>query len=524
MKHKHICTLTAALSVAVSSYAQSIYDAERMATSDLNGTARFVSMGGAMSALGADISTMSTNPAGIGLLRRSEVSVSVSAITQLDGVAFDNHGKTSISFDQAGFVYSSKLYSEAVPFLNLGFNYRKLRNFRNLINGATNVEQLTGGSQHASMTWAWAEDGAFWANRSKDAFSETTAYGILTPAAYLGYRVGLIAHDPASTPKNNAFLTQNAYDHTYNQWTTGGISQYDANISTTINDRVFLGLTFSAYDVRRTSYAAYLENYIFNSGEGQFHYRNEEVVSGHGYNIKLGAIVRPIASSPLRFGVSITTPTWYDITASRVASIANYKDQRDVQAWHKTTHTIDFYFRTPWKFNLSVGSTIDDYLAFGVEYEYSNLQANHYSYTGEVYDVNEPDLALNSTMDTYLQGQSTWRLGAELKVTPQLAIRGGYNHVTAPIKETAFLDQEINSYSINHITNPAYINLGAINRYTCGVGYRGKNFYADLSYQHQVQSGMLYSFYAQDQGSNVLPGNKIKLDKSQVMLTLGVRF
>ena len=37
--------------------AQSIYDATKIASKDLNGTARFVGMGGAMSALGGDIST-----------------------------------------------------------------------------------------------------------------------------------------------------------------------------------------------------------------------------------------------------------------------------------------------------------------------------------------------------------------------------------------------------------------------------------------------------------------------------------
>jgi len=47
--------------------AQTAYDAVRYAGDELNGTARFVGMGGAMGALGADISTIGTNPAGIGL-------------------------------------------------------------------------------------------------------------------------------------------------------------------------------------------------------------------------------------------------------------------------------------------------------------------------------------------------------------------------------------------------------------------------------------------------------------------------
>ena len=52
---------------AVPVSAQTVYDAANIANKDLNGTARFVSMGGAMGALGGDISTIATNPAGIGI-------------------------------------------------------------------------------------------------------------------------------------------------------------------------------------------------------------------------------------------------------------------------------------------------------------------------------------------------------------------------------------------------------------------------------------------------------------------------
>ena len=49
--------------------AQTSYEAASLLESDLSGTARYVGMGGAMSALGADMSTMSTNPAGTALYR-----------------------------------------------------------------------------------------------------------------------------------------------------------------------------------------------------------------------------------------------------------------------------------------------------------------------------------------------------------------------------------------------------------------------------------------------------------------------
>ena len=56
--------------------AQTVYDAAKITNKDLNGTARFVGMGGAMGALGGDISTIGTNPAGIGIYRSNDAMVS----------------------------------------------------------------------------------------------------------------------------------------------------------------------------------------------------------------------------------------------------------------------------------------------------------------------------------------------------------------------------------------------------------------------------------------------------------------
>ena len=80
MKTKYL--FIAASLLALPAVAQETYQNAIIAGQDLNGTARYVGMGGAMEALGADISTMSTNPAGIALLRHSLVNVSGGLVTQ----------------------------------------------------------------------------------------------------------------------------------------------------------------------------------------------------------------------------------------------------------------------------------------------------------------------------------------------------------------------------------------------------------------------------------------------------------
>ena len=66
MKTQTISILLLALA-ALPAMAQETYQDTKLVENELNGTARYVGMGGAMEALGADISTISTNPAGIGL-------------------------------------------------------------------------------------------------------------------------------------------------------------------------------------------------------------------------------------------------------------------------------------------------------------------------------------------------------------------------------------------------------------------------------------------------------------------------
>ncbi|MDA3853446.1 MAG: hypothetical protein PF444_04305, partial [Bacteroidales bacterium] len=52
--------------------AQTAFDALSFSREVSGGTARYMSMGGAFSALGGDFSTLSVNPAGIGIYRSNE--------------------------------------------------------------------------------------------------------------------------------------------------------------------------------------------------------------------------------------------------------------------------------------------------------------------------------------------------------------------------------------------------------------------------------------------------------------------
>ena len=113
MKKKYVVAAALALFVASAS-AQDIYKVGLLTSTDLNGDARYVGMGGAMSALGANISAMSTNPASTAQYRRNDFSITGGVLTtsgKADDFNFFGQNKTRGSLDQAGFVYSLPLQS-----------------------------------------------------------------------------------------------------------------------------------------------------------------------------------------------------------------------------------------------------------------------------------------------------------------------------------------------------------------------------------------------------------------------------
>lgn len=101
--------LTAAILGSMPLAAQETYENAKLTGEDLNGTARYVGMGGAMDALGADLSTISSNPAGIGLFRHSAINVSGGLLFQNSVPSYAHGDKTHASFDQAGFVWTQHM-------------------------------------------------------------------------------------------------------------------------------------------------------------------------------------------------------------------------------------------------------------------------------------------------------------------------------------------------------------------------------------------------------------------------------
>lgn len=538
----------AMLGTAVS--AQETYDNAQLATKDLNGTARYVGMGGAMEALGADLSTIGTNPAGIGMFRRSMVAGSFGFNSQQDAKSFGNANKTNMSFDQAGFVYSMR--SGRHSMLNFGFNYTKSKNFDQILTAAG---RLNNASQNKLSAMKNANGVYTLQDKNNGLVSNSGAY---SQVDYL-YSNVLFNHykEPAeneSADPTNAHLNNNGvivYDNTglpvyynatgydFGRSTTGYIGQYDFNVSGNSNDRFYWGFTVGIYDVHYNGSSLYSESLVDgNTAIGDVAMNDERKITGTGFDVKAGLIFRPAEESPFRIGLYVHTPTWYDLTTRNYTVLNNNTNEAYGSTERgKSSESYDFKFYTPWRFGVSLGHTVGNYLALGATYEYADYTTNdirvndggEVDYWGNYYETSSRDEAMKQNIKNSLKGVHTVKLGMEFKPEKNFAVRLGYNYQSAMYNKNGFKDGSLESYGTYYASTTDYTNWKDTHRFTAGVGYNYGKFSFDLAYQYSQTNGDFYPFMSYVDNSepkfdNVCDAVKVSNKRNQLLFTVGYKF
>ena len=254
-----------AMAVVLPAAAQDTYESARLLGGDLNGTARYVGMGGAMEALGADISTTGTNPAGIGLFRHSTMSASLGLVSQADAKEFDGRSTTNVSFDQAGFVYTMRM--DRTSFLNFAFNYHKSRNFNQILSVA---DQAVYDAASNLITAEKDLQGYYSIGMSTDGYllgykSPTSSQQTLN-FSQLDYLNANVLSDEAE-PEDYVLYGMAADAYNFDRAHRGWINDFDFTLSGNSNDRIYWGLTVGIHDVRYKGYSEYTEGLRFLNGD-----------------------------------------------------------------------------------------------------------------------------------------------------------------------------------------------------------------------------------------------------------------
>ena len=541
MKKKYIYHIAVLLTgVAVNGYSQDTYETARLLNNDLNGTARYVGMGGALEALGADISTTGTNPAGIGLFRHSTVSTSIGMVAQNDAQSFDGLSKVNASFDQLGFVYS--VQTGNTSFFNMALNYHKSRNFDQILSVANS---LNGNSlnkiTYLKNTLGDVTNGGYYLDKNdKGDFigweDKTSDYRACTFSQLDYLNANAVLYDP----NTKSFYYSDANAFNFNRAHRGSINNFDINISGNIDDRLYLGLTAGIHQVNYQGYTEYAENIVdLNSKSvGTISYTDERKIEGSGFDLKLGAIVRPFEESAFRAGVYLATPTWYELKTSNHTEINNKANGNNYHGKNGPGYDeYEFKMSTPWMFGVSVGHTFGKSLAVGASYEYtdnSSTDVREYTtYNSYGTQDSKSDRVMNGHIAKSLNGVSTLKAGAEWKPMPSFAVRLGYNYVSPMFKTDATRTTQLDSYGVMYASTADYTNWKDTHRVTAGLGFRTGHVNIDVAYQYAVTDGDFYPFQSKltyHNGQNIAENTQfstptsVSFKRNQLLFTLGYTF
>ena len=212
-----------------------------------------------------------------------------------------------------------------------------------------------------------------------------------------------------------------------------------------------------------------------------------------GYEVKLGAVIRPIESSPFRFGLYINSPIFYDLrSVNKTGLRLNGQYFADENPRHDE---LKYEFRTPWKFGVSLGHTIGTNLALGATYARIKRGEGYDWYYDTYYTKTDRDKEMNDHIKQTLKGVHTVKVGAEFKPMPIMSLRLGYNFVSPMYKQDAYRGVDVWSLGNYYSSETDYVNWKATHRITAGVGFTFDHFKVDMAYQYQkVLLTLGYSF------------------------------
>lgn len=500
--------------------AQGEMDAYKMSQTDMLGTARSVGMGGAVGAMGGDLTAVSVNPAGIGYFSSSQVATTLNfQNVNTESVMTGNtlkEGKFKTNFNNLGFVGVFKMQdNDVIPSLNFGFSFNRLKNFDRVYKSAGDgINSIGEYAAYIASSYKSISKPDYELDVSD--YREYYPFDYYDPLTVLGYNAGLfnqIGESSNYSSNTNGYLN---YNELFVK-ESGYVDSYDFNFGTNIANVVSLGMTVSVTDIKYKKYAMYSEATDHNS-DG-FALENFLTSEGTGVQVALGIIAQPIPQ--LRLGLAYHTPTWYDMTDIYNAHIdynlqgiggakGSIDTREDYNGYLMGNSYFDYKFRSPDKLTLSAIGMFGPVL-LSVDYDWINYSNNMRLKEGDM-DVQ------GDVIKEDFNGASALRIGSEISFTKQFTGRVGYSWKQSPInKKVVSGEHEVMTVG----TDNHYVLDKDTHHITWGLGYRfSKSFFADLAFVYKTQKGDMYMFDTESRSDRA----DLKTNTFQGMLTLGYRF
>ena len=499
-------------------FGQTARDAFRI--SDYNyafGTARSSAMAGAFTSLGADMASMNINPAGLGMYRSSEISITPNVfISSTTNNAYTNGMRLSDTNDKTRFGIANvggvatflQSPNSALKNFSLAFSYNKLADFRG-------VSYSRGASQETSMGDLFAlqlsgiPSGSLKtpaeADRIYDPFFNTDNGNPYYWGAIMAYQTFLL-NNPQGGPDTryvfDALAVGDRVLPSQKKYTSGNVEEYSIAAGFNIQNVVYFGVSvgIQSFYYKETSRYEEVADAEDVGDLKWFQYNQRLHLSGSGANFKFGVTAQPVEG--LRVGVAVHTPTYTNVDEEYRAEMrAAYKSEAEA-AYSDTPYLLNSYdLNTPTRFLAGVSYTFWGRGILSVDYErtwYNKMKGK-----GDALDY------LNDDIDYLYKATNAVRVGAEYMVIPAVAVRAGY------------------AYRSNVYRDENYKDYGKMQHVTAGLGYRGRAFFADLAYVYMNRKQEPYRYFAETFPEGVVAGQTEVYPKEKthnILLTLGVKF
>jgi hypothetical protein len=488
-----ILSILAGLTLTAAIQAQTVDDALRYSQVFYSGTARFMSMGGAFTALGGDMSSLSQNPAGIGVFRSSELSLSpqMNYINTTAGF----HGATTdyiynFNLSQAGFVSNIRSGgSDGLLNLNFGYTFNKTNNLHQ-------TAMIQGVSNSSSIADYWAGS------------NYNTNFHDLTGPAGIAFDTWIIDTITGSGGSAYGTVFNNYGDNINSKYgqtikriinNDGFIGEHAISFGGSYADKVYFGATLGISELRYTSQFQHTESadYPLDTKLKDFTYLDYYEDKGTGYSFKMGVIYKPVEA--LRLGLAFHSPTWYHIDEYFFENInSNFTDGGHYESSNDPLR-YNYALATPFRLLAGVGLQIRKTALISADYEFVDYSTARFSQTGDGYDYS----AKNEIIRNTLRPSSNFRLGGELRFN-KLYLRSGYGYYGRSFK--------------NGDTNST-MNYNSVSG---GIGFREGGFSLDLGYTHlnNTKIEILYPVDSSVENASA----SLTTNQNMFTLTMGLKF
>ena len=497
-------------------------------------TARSAAMAGAMTSLGADASSLSINPAGVGMYRTNELTFTpMMSFTRAKNNAqpFEGNSKNRFAVGNFGVVVKLRESSTGVTAINMGLSYNRLADynykysFSNAgVAGNASIADVYAGQLAASgITSAQLKQNYDNFGNFRWSHYDPTYWG-----AILGYKTGLVG-DTSGAWGRDMVVPNAAVDNFTTVESKGRADEWVWSLGINFNSKFYLGMSLGASTISQEKHIYYGEGYRYSNNPQQnycmeyFNYDQITQMKGTGINFKIGAIYRPIEN--LRIGVAFHTPTYYNVTykyqggmTSQVKAInnvdgytVNSQGYIDPPFSEQTELLIDdgdysWRFTTPTRLMVGASYTVAKQLILSVDYErdwYNTMRMKNSPY-GPLY---------KGFIKDEFKGSNTVRAGAEWRFIPQMAIRLGYGLWSGA------LDDNDKVYSSPVIYRTEYMSTGL------GIAL-SKHFTIDLAYMYCKNNLTPYkTFYGYNANVDIAsPTFRTSISRHNAMMTLTVKF